>query len=291
VTWGVYAFSVLGRAVRRYLHDGGSMYAAALAYYGVFSLFPLLVVLVALFGLIVRDQALQERAIQLIVERLPEAVRFRSEIEQVVLGVSRSNNGLIGFVGFAGTIWTASEMFGALRRALNAAFRATPNPDIVRAKLTEIYCVFVTVALILFGVAANRGLEIMKEWGEPTPAEPYLDFAAWVGNRAIPFLVLYGVLLVVFRLLPDATVGLADLWPGALVSTVGFEAVRLGFGIYFDNFAWYRGAYGTIGGILAFLFFVFLLANIIIFAAIVTAVVLRDDERKRERADEVPTHC
>lgn len=74
-----------------------------------------------------------------------------------------------------------------------------------------------------------------------------------------------------YRVLPAVFVPWRTVWPGAFVAAVGFEVLQAGFSIYVSNLAHYNRVYGSLGGIVAFLFFVYLASSLYLFGAEVSS--------------------
>jgi membrane protein len=92
----------------------------------------------------------------------------------------------------------------------------------------------------------------------------------------VPFALSFVAFLAVYRLVPNRRVRLSHLWVGALLAAVGFEAAKLGCGLYITNFGRYPEVYGTLAGAVLLLFFVFVVATVVIYAAEVTALLGED---------------
>jgi membrane protein len=118
----VHVVDILWRAAADFARDAGTVYAAAMTYYVLLSIFPLLIVVVSVFGVVARDPDVQERVVDAIVRQIPDEVNLDQQVRDVVAGVAGSSTSLLGVLGLLFAVWTASGMFAALRRALNAAF-------------------------------------------------------------------------------------------------------------------------------------------------------------------------
>lgn len=279
--WGrralrVRAVDVAWRAFGSFRANGDTMYAAAISYYVLFSLFPLLIVAVAVFGLVVRDQELETRAVDAIVDQIPEEIDLRDQVQETVQGVTRSNNGLLGLAGLLGAAWTASGMFGALRRALNRAFEVPGSRPFLRAKLLDLAGVLGVMALALLSVTASAALGVARAVANGL-------FAGLVPNvlwallyLLVPLAISFLTFLLVYRVVPSRTLGVSQLWAGALVAAAAFEAAKAGFGLYLANFGRYQEVYGALGGVVAFLFFVFLASSILLYGAELASTMARD---------------
>jgi len=83
--------------------------------------------------------------------------------------------------------------------------------------------------------------------------------------------VIAGIIAVLFRTLPQGGVTWREVWPGALLTAVGWELLRQGFAFYLGHFATYQAIYGTVGGIIALQTWIYLSAQVLLFAAEVSS--------------------
>ena len=280
----IYVLDLLWRAAHHYADHGGAVYAAAISYYVLFSLFPLLIFTVAALGLLVRDPSIRDGVVSAIVHQFPPEVNLRGQVEAVVSSVAASSVTLLGLVGLLTAVWTASGAFGALRRALNRAFDVPGAQTFVRGKLIDLLGVLGVMGLVLVSIAATALLGVIQMLSDGYVVGSVPD-AVW---RLVSFLVPFGLsfltFLLVYRLIPNRRTRLSALWVGALLAAVGFELAKAGFGRYVATFGRSQEVYGALGGAILFLLFVFVVANIIIIAAEVTAELVKD----RDRAAAIP---
>jgi membrane protein len=272
----VYAVDVLWRAAEDHGRQAGATAAAAMSYYALLSLFPLLVAVVAIVGWAIRDPALQAQVVDAIVDQLPSNANLRPQVEAVVGDVARTQNGLLGILGVLGSLWTASGIVGALRRALNRAFDVPGTRSFVHGKALDLLGVLGVLGLSLLSVAATAALGVLRAAADDRFRSAASNLAWALVYLLLPLALSYVTFLVVYRLVPNREVRGAPLWLGASLAAAGFELAKAGFGLYVVNFGRYAEVYGALGGVVAFLVFVFVVANIVIFAAELTAELLAD---------------
>lgn len=267
----------LFRAGERFQRDDAMTYAAATSYYVLFSLFPVMIFAVTVFGMVVRDPTLQERTVNAMVGAVPAGFDIRAEISRVITDVSASSSPLLAAVGVLGTAWTASHMFTALRRSLNLAFGIESERGYLRGRLTDLLNLPVIMALALISVSATAAVRILEaqfsEWLRET------TLTQWTWNAiyfALPYLLSFAAFLMLYRVLPNTRQPFRYLAAGAAFSAIGFELVKAGFSVYVQNFGNYQEVYGALGGVVAFLFFVFIQANVVIFGGALSAQIARD---------------
>jgi membrane protein len=271
-----YAVDVLLRAWGDFSRDDGMVYAAAMTYYMLLSLFPFMIFLVSIFGLVVRDEALQERVVQAIIDEMPPGVNLDAQIESVIAGVAGTNTGLLGIVGIVGSAWTASAVFGALRRALNRAFNVPQARPFVHGRARDLVSVLCVILAIVTSLVLTGTLRYTHAVARDWFGDLLTNIVFWVVSVLLPLLVSFTGFMLIFRLIPNHGLRFRDLWIGALIAAVGFEMTKNLFSLYLVNFGNYDEVYGALGGAMAFLFFVFIVSNLTIFAADIGSELAKD---------------
>jgi membrane protein len=279
----VYVLDVVQRAAAGFWRHGAAIYAAAMSYYVLLTLFPLLILVVAVVGLLAHDPAVEERIVGVILGRFPAEVNLRPSVEAVVSGVARTNPGLLGTLGLLGALVTASGMFGTLRSALNSAFDVPGARSFVRGKVVDLVSMLGVLGLVALSIAATALLGLFRA-GADHLSSGMLPTLAWgLAYFLLPFGLSFVTFLGAYWLIPNLTIKLRELWIGALLAAVGFELAKSGFGLYVANFSRYPELYGALGGAVVLLVFVYVTSSIVIFAAEVTSELVKDRARADER--------
>lgn len=270
------ALAVVVAAVRGLLTDRGTMLAAAISYNVLFSLFPLVLALVAVSGFVLRDDALRDDAISRLEEALPLSGSGRDAIA-TALRTAAGGATTATLIAIPGLIWSASGMMGAMRVAVDAALGVDGegrNP--ILAKLIDFAFVLgvgllaiASLVLTVVGQKAQDVRDLSRDWPDPLPA--LVDLLA---GSAVPVAVVVVTALIfatLYRVLPAHPPARSALAVGVIVATVLLEALKRGFAIYLTSVANYSSVYGSLGAVIAFLFFVYLAALILIVGAEVAA--------------------
>ncbi len=264
---GAVSGNLFWRAYRDFSAHDGTIYAAAITFYALLSMVPFVIFLVAVLGLIIRDQSLQQRVVDQIIDLLPANANLDEPIANAVSAVANTESSLLGVPAIIGAAWTASGVFGALRRALNRAFDVPVKRSFFRSRLTDIAAVVVLALLLMLSTLLTITLGIIR-----ARSVQRFDFVWTSSLWSIAFLVLpavfsFFVFLLVYRWVPKHTLGVRDLWLGALLAAVGFEALKYGFGVYIATIANYDRVYGTLGGLVSFMAFIYFASALVIYAA------------------------
>jgi membrane protein len=246
--WGA-----LKRTVKEFRRDNLTDWAAALTYYGVLSIFPGLLVLVSLLGLL--GKSTTDRVVENLTEVAPGAAR--EIITGAVNGLQESNNtaGVLALVGLAGALWSASGYIGAFMRASNAIYDVPEGRPIwktipIRLAVTVFTGVLIAISALAVVFTGGLAEQAGKLIGLGSAAVTAWDIAKW------PVLVLLVSLMfaVLYWASPNAKQG-GFRWvsPGGLLAVVLWIVASAAFAFYVANFGSYNKTYGTLGGVIAFL--------------------------------------
>ncbi|MGN9909538.1 YihY/virulence factor BrkB family protein [Phytohabitans sp. LJ34] len=252
---------VLVRAGREFMDDNCTDWAAALTYYGVLSLFPAMIVIVALVGLVSEG----ERTVDTIVDIATDLgagsiVKNPGVVDQIRDVTDQGSASVLLSFGLLGALWSASGYIGAFTRASNAIYEVEESRKFY--KLRPIQLLITAVALVLLALVAL----MLIVSGSVTDA---IGNALGVGDGARmtwsvlkwPVLVLIVMLLLglMFWIAPDVEQPrFRWITIGGAVTIVVWAIASFGFGLYVANFSSYQGTYGTLAGVIAFLVWLYL---------------------------------
>ena len=256
-------WAALKRTVREFKDDNLTDWAAALTYYSVLAIFPALIVLVSILGLV------GESATQPLIDNLgtvapgPAKEIFTSAIEN--LQGDQGAAGVLFIVGLIGALWSASGYVGAFMRASNAIYDIEEGRPVwktlpVRVSLTLVLLVLLaitTLAVVLTGALAARVGDLI---GLGDTAVTVWNIAKW------PVLLL--VVSLMFALLYWAAPnvkqpGFRWVSPGGILAVVGWLIASGAFAFYVGSFGSYNKTYGALGGVIVFLVWLWI-SNIMI---------------------------
>jgi len=260
------------RSVKAFFDDSCSQRAAALSYYVLFSLFPLIIFSVGIIGLFLQDEALQEDLVNQIMDNIPLSQdEGRDDVTDALQHVASGQSGAIGFIGLIGLAWSGSAMFGVLRSSLNVMFHVQQPRPVLISKLVDLAIVLSFTPFFVLSIAATSTLRIARRASEDVPlfgdAAQTLGFGWQIAAFVMPVVISFVAFFLVYWLVPAQRARPRDLVPGALLAAVLFEVVKVGFNVYLENFSNYDVVFGSLGAVVAFLFWVYLSANIMLLGA------------------------
>ena len=246
-------WATLKRTVLEFDRDGLMDWAAALTYYSVLAVFPGLILLASVLGLI--GGTVIEPLLDSVGQVAPGPARDILTGTLTNLGASQQAAGSLAIVGLAGALWSASGYVGAFMRASNAIYDVPEGRPIWKTLPIRI-----GITLVVGAVLAASALIVvftgeLAEWlGGLVGAGP-TALAVW---SVVKWPVLLILVDVVFALLywaaPNAKqAGLRWITPGGLLAVVLWVVASAGFGLYVAHFASYNKTYGTLGGVAVFL--------------------------------------
>jgi membrane protein len=254
---------VLKRSVSEFKEDNLTDWAAALTYYGILSIFPALLVLVSVLGLI------GSSATQPLIDNLGKvAPGSAQEIATSAiknLQSSQGGAGLVFIIGLAGALWSASGYVAAFMRASNRIYDIDEGRPVWKTVPTRVVLTLVLLLLLaLSAVAVTLTGGLAKEVGGVLGVS---DTAVTVWNIA-KWPVLLLVVSMMFALLYWAApnvkqAGFRWVSPGGLLAVAGWLIASGAFALYVSNFSSYNKTYGALGGVIVFLVWLWI-SNIVI---------------------------
>ena len=260
------------RSLQEFFADNCSQTAAAISYYVLFSLFPLLIFLVGVLGLFLRDSQLQRDIINEVLDFVPLSEdEGRDQVTEAVRGVAGAGSSALGLFGLLGMAWSASSMFGVIRRAINTAFDLDYRRPPAQQKLLDLAMVPALGLFFLASIAATGFLRLVRQRSEDIPTLGDAADAAgllWdAGSFLLPLVLSFAAFMLLYCIVPAARVRPRDVWPGALAAAVLFDVAKIGFSIYLEHFSSYDLVYGSLGAVASFLVWLYLGASIMLFGA------------------------
>jgi membrane protein len=257
--------AVVGSALRNFSTDHGSQAAAAIAYYSLVSVMPLLLFLVGVGGLLLQRTDFQNAAVDAALRYIPgQAEQLRPLLESVLAGVAGKQGAALSLVALLGALWTASAVFGQIRLSLNVAFHVSHQRPPVQQKLIDLGMVFVTGLLLVLAIGVTAVLQFVGNLG----AVRALPAVVWGAVTFLaPLILVVVAFLLLYWLVPARRLRLGQVGPAAVAAAVLFQAVEFAFTFYLAHFAHYGVIYGSLGALVAILFWVYLEALILILGA------------------------
>ena len=264
---GVPVVELVYRAIVQFRDDNGTDLAAGVAYYGILSIFPLLIAIVALASFFVDSRAVQALVSEQIQAGAPGSAEF---LQQRIANIQRIR-GTLSVFSIVGLIWTASAMFGAISRAVNRAWNVEGGPPFYIEKLRHIAMAVVTGVLLMVSsllITSRVFLTHVEQFiGDVLPFLFLSNYVYLVFTELISVLMAFAVFLVIYKFIPHTHTDWRDIWLGALVAALLFELGRNAFVLYLNNFGNFGQIYGSLAAVMVLLVWIFISALILITGA------------------------
>ena len=276
------------RAVRNFFFEHPmATYAAALAYRGLFGLFPFVLILVVLVGALgfpdffdrAMDQA-RAQSSRYVPQQLEPVVEPAREQVKPLLGMieraEKQAGGKLLFFGVAVALWSVSAVARTLTEAFNVAYQVAETRRWWKQLVLSLafgpvlaLVVIVSVALMLVGPQLVGSIAALVDLDEL-----FVRLWGWL-RFPVALLLLTVVLSIVYRFGPNAKQRFRSVVPGAALSVVLWAISSVGFSFYLANFANYGVTYGSLGAAVGLLLYLYLCASVVLFGAELNAAISR----------------
>jgi len=277
-------WAVLGLAGKKFADIDGVQLAGAFAFNAFFSLFPLMILLVTIVSSFVDRDIAGKEVIAAMEGYVPISGEMQQYISSAIAGVinARDKASTVASLALA---WTAFQCFATLIVATNRAWSSMAY-NWWRLPLKSLTLLGSTTAAILLGMAVPVLLRIARGW-----LFPLYEYRSWVydlGSFFVPSVVVFSGLLLFYRFAPSRPTRFVEVWAAALCATILLRAGENLFIIYLKDFATLNAVYGTFGGIMALLLWIYVSGAIFIFGACLCAGQAEVSAKSPETGDKVP---
>src|SRR4051812_11551514 len=279
-------FGVLRRTATEFSEDNLTDQAAALTYYGLLALFPALIALVSLVGLFANPQTTATTITNIVTQIGPSsgAQTFAGPIKSITSNQSAA--GIMFVVGLVGALWSASGYVGAFMRASNIIYETPEGRPIWKLRPLQMLVTLVIVllvailalSLVLTGPIVDA---VAKPIGISSTATTIWDIAKWPVMLAI----VVTIIAVLYYSTPNVKLrGFKWVTSGGIVAVVAWLVASAAFAFYVANFGSYDKTYGTLGGVVVMLMWLWITNLALLFGHELNA----ERERGHELAEGVP---
>lgn len=272
------ALGICRRSCTDMLKDGCFTQAAAISYYLVVSIFPLLLLLIGVAGFFLEPQDTQQKILGWLRHYFPSGTRvvFRENIQAIVAA-----RGSISILSSLSLLWSGTLMFDAVNEAVNAAWGARGKVRFIAEKLKSLALIF----LIMFAAAVSTLLTtqvaLLTRFEYLLRRLPGTEWWLLLSRSAsslmwwvIPLLLSAGAFGLAYRLLPrEEDVTFKDVWLSAIVAAVLWDLSKRGFVWYITVRTSYTKIYGSLSAVLILMLWAYVSALILIWGAELSAEI------------------
>ncbi len=259
---------VVAGALQQFFADRCSQQAAGIAYRLLFSIAPLAIVLVSIFGLILQDDSVRASVVSQIVDALPISAGGTKDVEDAITTIATpvSAAGLISLLVFA---WAATGVMSSIRQGLERAMGVTEGRPAARGKLVDLALVIGTAVLVL----VTAGLTVLDSLVEQAAGRvadvlglPTTALAETILHLSF-FALSVIVVLLLYRFVPARGISLRDGIVGAIVTAILLQAISLASSLILDKTNQLSVIYGTLTAALVFVYSMYLYSSALLLGA------------------------
>jgi membrane protein len=264
-------WQLVRQAASDWVEDKAPQLGAALAYYAMFSLAPLLVIVLSVSGMIFGEDAATGALGGQLRDLLGEA--GAEGVEDMIQAANKPSRGAIATVlGVIVLLFGASGVFGQLQDALNTIWEVEPKAGrgiwgMVNDRVFSFAMVLGTGFLLLVSLALSAWLASAGKWMQSHLPGPELLLQAL--NLIVSYFVITGLFAMIFKLVPDVKIAWRDVWFGALVTAALFTIGKIALGLYLGK-SGAMSSYGAAGSFIVILLWVYYSSQILFFGAELT---------------------
>lgn len=272
-------FIFLEQLILRFDDDGVSEIGAQLAYYLTLSIFPFLIFFLNLLQFTPLSNV---EVLNSILSALP--MEAQSILRDIVGGIMENSNTALLSIGAIGTIWSASNGIMAIIKAVNRAFDLEEDRPYLKLKgLSIIFTIGLFLVLIVaFGILIFGKVIINQIFVS-------YNFVFSIVWNILRVLIPLGFMILMFALLykfapsikENIEVKLKDTIPGSVFASITWIILSIGFSFYVNNFGNYSKTYGSLGGIIILLLWLYMSSIVIVLGAEVNATLISMKGKKK----------
>ncbi len=262
---------VLDHAVRSFITVDAPEGAASMAYFAVFSLFPLLLLLVAVGSLVLQSQEAQQEVFELVSKAFPISREPIARNLQRLLEL----RGTVGIVGMVSLLWSASAFFSTLAYHLNRAWPTAVLRGFFKGRLVAVAIVAGLAGLLAFSLVSNAVVHLLLRY---IPSWEGLSLVETVLRKhlsdLISFLLRFFLLWGLYRWVPNTKVRWSEALGGALVAVTVMELTTVALSWYLGSgLVGYELVYGSLSAMLALMLWIYVNSLITLFGAHLSAAI------------------
>ncbi|CEA03355.1 hypothetical protein BN1050_01540 [Metalysinibacillus saudimassiliensis] len=261
-----------------------SALGAQLAYFFLLSFFPLIIFLVTLLPFL---NLQVEQIYSFLATIMP--IEIYTMIEGTLKDVLTNRNGGLLSIGILGTVWSASKGINALMNALNKAYETESKSGMKDRALSLVFTLALVIVVLLALVLPIFGQQIISFMTSFIDIEMSFVNLFGVISWVMPPLLIFIVLIGLYWVVPNTNprLKLRSVWLGAVFATAAWMILTYGFSFYVDNFGNFSATYGSIGGVIMLMLWLYFTGMILIFGGILNATMQKRTLAKQVRKAEV----
>lgn len=262
-------FRVLESVAEGFSKDRVTENAAAMTYYGVFSLFPLFLLFMSVAGLVLQNNDVaREQIMGVVIGLLPQG---QDKLREVIEGVIKARGSAAG-IGVLTLLYSAMGWFKVIDSNINEIWGVSKKRSFIKGNLFALAMVAGIGGVAILSFGANAAVNLLKYYSDQ------VFQWAWLWQTVVSLvsvLTMAGVFFVLYRFAPQRKIAVGDIWPAALATAVLWELTRRVLAFYLEKNNMIS-AYGPIGAAMALLFWIYIASIIILLGAELSYAIAKE---------------
>ena len=272
---------IIRNTIQRFTQERGAEAAASLAYYSFFSLFPLVLVIIVVGSFFVDRDVVQSNLLNLLQGVLPGVEEIVIENINQVLQL----RGSVTFVALVSLTWSATMAFNVIVKNINRAFPKATVPNFLKGRLMGLFMILGLALLMLLSFAASTISGLIPVINIPLHDKALHETLIWqIGSFMVPILINFLMFWTLYQWVPQISVNRGAAIIGGAIAGIAWELLNNVFTWYLSSgLSRYRLVYGSLGTIVALLFWIYITATILLMGAHLTASIQIAFRKKHEK--------
>lgn len=267
-----YVYDFISDVSMEYKKDHGTLFAAAISFFGLISFIPLILLAVGIFGMIIgsHDVAL-ETVLKFAGEFIPIDIH---DIEIYLSGLSGQSRVLSG-LGLLGLLWSGTQVFVILQQVMNVALGVKENVSFLRGRWVALIIVASAGVLFILSIVFTSAMIAARHYRmvgfEADDFKSLWDFVAIL----LPIVISALAFTLIYKYLPTRSIGTSGPIAGGIAAGVLFEIAKYMFRIYVINVTQFHAVYGSLGSVVMLVIWIYYVSVIAVFGAEVASVYVK----------------
>ncbi|MBU4185370.1 MAG: YihY/virulence factor BrkB family protein [Proteobacteria bacterium] len=262
---------VMRYALKRFGQEHAPEAAASMAFYTLFSLFPVILIVVAANSFILESLHVQEKILETILKFFPVASHqiINTNMQQIL-----QSRGAVGIVGVIILVWAATCVFTTLVHNLNRAWIDAPVHNIFRARLTAFSIIIFLVVLLPLFLVAKAVIHLIASLNVQLIGDVNISYFRPILSNIIIYIFICMTLMVLYRCIPKTKVKWSEAFGGAFFAVITEGAATSVFSWYLrSGLSKYNLVYGSLGALISFMTWIYIINLIVLFGAHFSAAI------------------
>ncbi|MDP2319150.1 MAG: YihY/virulence factor BrkB family protein [Acidobacteriota bacterium] len=269
------------------LYDSDAMtHAASVAYYALISLFPFLLLALAILGEVTSNAAERDSVVRFVFRYFPRQFDFITG----QLDSFQTAPVSFGAGGILMLVWAATGVFNALTSAVNHAWGVEKRRSFLKHRLVSFLMLASAGGVLLIGLilASVVRLAESSRFGEAIGEAPWVGWASGLTGHATATALLVMCVALVFYFIPNTKVRFRDVWPGALMVGILWRMAFSLFAWYASDLATWNVIHGSLAAVVVFLIWIYVSVVILLYGVEITAIYARLQDAAERHPDLAP---